>query len=143
MTSPTPPTKQDFSKSNAKTAAVVLIAVIITAIILVFAIPRIQQQIAPAPSANFAFTSKNSWNAWEGGFLGIGANNVIYVQGTLKNVGNAAGGCSVNAYVDDDSGYWTDSESVYLGVGEEKTIKFKFDQVSHSSGNYQWSIYVG
>jgi len=143
MTNPMSSPKQDFSKPIIKVVAVIVIAVVVIAIVFTLAIPKLQEQVAPTPTAYFSFPSKTSYRTSEGGFFGIGANAVVWVEVTVKNTGDAAGGCTINAKVESNSGggYWTKSEGVYLSVGAEQTIKFKFDSGPHNDA-YSWSVWT-
>lgn len=149
MTTPKPPPKQDVSKPIIKVIAAIVVAVIIIAVVLTMAMPKLQEQISPtpvptpAPAAQFTFPSKTTYRTSEGGFLGIGANVVVWVEAVVKNTGDAAGGCTVNVKVEstEGSGYWTQEQGVYLQPGQEQTVKFKFDSGPHNEA-YRWSVWT-
>jgi len=138
----TSPQKLPYSKLIAIVIAIILAAVVL---IVAFALPTLQQRQVnlQAPAAYFEFPSESTYRTTEGDFLGIGGNVVVWVSATVKNSGNAAGGCTIYAQVtDQDGSYWTQSQGVYLQVGEEQTITFKFASGPHNDA-YTWSVWAG
>lgn len=134
--------KPDFSKPIMKIIAVAAIAIVIVAFVLTVAIPYLlrvnitENFNPPPPSAQFTFLSKSGWTTREGGFLGIGADYVVYVEATIKNIGQTGGGCVVNVKVYEGDSYWTKSESIYLSVSEQKTVKFRFAEPISGPARY-------
>ena len=88
--------------------AAIVIAIIIIAAALNVGIPTLQQQVmptpkpTPAPAARFSFPSKSSYRTSEGGFLGIGANVVVWVEATrvAQHIHQATAGRAVILVVD-------------------------------------------
>jgi len=101
------------------------VAIIILALVFAIIVPKFQH------AAVFTFTSQSSNRS----------SNVIVVNATVENTGNAAGGCTVYAQVTDTTtgGYWTQSKSVYLEVGASQAIGFQFGNVP-TSDQYTWSV---
>jgi hypothetical protein len=141
------PARKDFSKQIVKIIVAIVIAILVVAMMLDLVIPKLQQGIPtestpPQSSAYFEFPSESTYRTSEGGFLGIGANVVVWVQVVVKNTGTAAGGCTVNVEVtDENSGsYWTQSQGVYLQVGQNQTLSFKFASGPHNDA-YDWTVW--
>jgi len=95
------PQKQNYAKLIGAIVVALVIAAIVIVVLLNVAVPALQQAVnpTPAPAAVFTFTSQSTNRQTVGGFLGIGGNVVVWVDATVQNTGNAAGGyclCSSN-----------------------------------------------
>ncbi len=135
--------QKDFSKPIIKIVAVAGATIIIVALILYVLIPMVTRTNLPGQSSsleNFDFLSKSGWSTKEGGFFGIGGDYVVYVSATIKNIGATPAGCIVNAKVTEGGSYWTKTQSIYLSVGEEKTVSFRFPEPIN--GPCYWSIWL-
>jgi hypothetical protein len=132
MTTSSPSQKRDFSRPIIKIIAAIVIAVVVIVLVVDVVIPYIHngigEQTSQSTSSNFEFLSKSGWTAEEGGFLGIGADYVVYVQATIKNIRSTAEGCTVNARVFEGGSYWTKSQNVYVSAGEQQTITLRFPE---------------
>ncbi|MGD0406081.1 MAG: hypothetical protein ABSB10_05455 [Candidatus Bathyarchaeia archaeon] len=148
MTAPSPQ-KQNYAKPVVIIIAAIVIAIIIIAVVLSVAVPAVQQAVnptpvpTPVPAAVFTFTSQSSNRQTVGGFLGIGGNVVVWVDATVENTGNAAGGCTVYAQVTDANGaFWTQSQGIYLGVGASQSVALEFTSGPHNDA-YTYNVYTG
>ena len=127
---PPPSTKQGlFERSvSVRTAAAILIAVVIFAVVIVVAIPRLQGSQGSLPE--FMITSQSAWWTNEEVTPGVGIVPIYHVKVEVKNYGDTAGVCVLHVKVEEPGGrFWSRFRFVSISPGDTAEEQFIFTEI--------------